>query len=241
MTLVNLKTLMTSAGVLALTTGFAAAAPAVVQSSVNLRTGPGTDYDVIAAMPGGATVDVMGCSDSWCRVNFDGTRGFASRGYLGIGGVAMGPAYERGYAYGGEEPGYRYGYRYGYEPGYASSYSESPGYGASVSYGGEHAFRGERELRGEGREGGGERTAAVGGEDRGQSRAAEIQGANPMLNPKNEAPAGGNVRAEGNRATANVRSARGTANATTGAGNSNEQDHGANFIGAGAKFRDNHP
>jgi len=260
MTLVNLKTLMTSAGVLALTTGFAAAAPAVVQSSVNLRAGPGTEYEVIAAMPGGASVDVMGCSRSWCQVNFDGTPGFASRGYLDIGiGAATGPAYERGYAYGTFEPGYRYGYRSGYTPGYG--YSESSGYGASVTSSGQREFRGERrglrderEIRSEGREGGartairgegregGERTA-VRGEQRGQGQTAgQVQGNNPMLNPKTEAAAGrgpssGQAAAiggnnpmknektttaaganEGSRSAANPRGSRGNGRSTTGAG-----------------------
>ena len=38
-----MRNLMTSAGVLALSTGFAAAAPAVVESDVNLRAGPGPE------------------------------------------------------------------------------------------------------------------------------------------------------------------------------------------------------
>jgi uncharacterized protein YraI len=48
----NVKALMTSAVVLALTTGFAAAAPAMVESSVNLRSGPEIGYEVIGALPG---------------------------------------------------------------------------------------------------------------------------------------------------------------------------------------------
>lgn len=220
MSVINVKMLMTSAGVLALTTGFAAAAPAIVQSSVNVRSGPGIDYDVIGALPGGATVNVMGCSGAWCQVNFGGTLGFASRGYLGIGGVAMGPpAYERSYAYGGYAPGY--GYREGYAPGYE----------ASVAYGGEREFRGARGFRDE---------SEYRSEERGPARASEIQGPNPMLNPKNEAPAAANARAEGTRTGG--RNARGTQAATTGAGTGNRgQDRGPNFIGAGAKFRDNHP
>src|SRR5215469_9924112 len=117
--------LMSGAGLLALSTGFAAAAPAVVQQDVNLRAGPGIGYEVIAAMPSGATVDVMGCEAGWCRVAFSGTTGFASRGYLGLGGgvaaaptygVAVGPAYEVGYASGGYAPAYGYdeGVSYGY-------------------------------------------------------------------------------------------------------------------------------
>lgn len=103
--------LMIGAGLLALSTGFAAAAPATVQNDLNLRSGPGPDYDVIAAMPAGSTVNVMGCQASWCRVAFGGTVGFASRGYLGLGGpVAAAPAYGESYA-----PAYGYADSYAYE------------------------------------------------------------------------------------------------------------------------------
>src|SRR5215813_3362196 len=95
--------LTTSAGLLALSTGFAAAAPAVVQQDLNLRAGPGPDYEVLAAMPAGTTVDVMGCQASWCQVAFGGTTGWANRAYLGLGGgtVAVAPAYGETYAWGG--------------------------------------------------------------------------------------------------------------------------------------------
>jgi Bacterial SH3 domain len=139
--------LMTGAGVLALSTGFAAAAPAVVQNDLNLRAGPGTDYEVIAAMPAGTTVNVMGCQASWCQVAFGGTTGFASRAYLGLGGATVGAAPIRGegYAYGGYGPGYGYdedSYAYGgYGPGYyrGSTYGGSYGY-----YEGERRFGNER-------------------------------------------------------------------------------------------------
>src|SRR5215472_14133453 len=101
------KKLMAGACLLALSTGVAAAAPAVVQSDVNLRAGPGTEYEVITAMPGGATVDVRGCQASWCQVNFAGTVGFASRAFLGL-GEATGRIYGEGYAYSGYAPGYAY-------------------------------------------------------------------------------------------------------------------------------------
>src|SRR5579871_1987433 len=137
-----------SAGVLALSTGFAAAAPAVVQSDVNLRAGPGIDYEVITALPAGATVNVMGCEASWCRVAFNDTVGFASRGFLGLGGpVAAAPAYGATYAEGGIAP--RYGYydegSYGYGPGATHGYYGSPGYGARYgAYEGERTFGTER-------------------------------------------------------------------------------------------------
>ena len=130
--------LMTGAGLLALSTGYAAAAPAVVASPVNLRTGPGIEFPVIAAMPAGTAIDVVGCGAEWCRVAFAGNVGFASRPFLGLGSaaiaplevapaygtvgvapaygtVAVAPAYED---YGYESPGYAYEAEYGYAPGY---------------------------------------------------------------------------------------------------------------------------
>src|SRR5690242_5387634 len=118
--------LMTSAGVLALSTGLAVAAPAMVENDLNLRAGPGVEFAVVAAMPGGATVDVMNCQAGWCQVAYGGTMGWASRAYLGLGGgVAAGPAYRgyggsyayRGSGYGDDEDTYAYG---SYGPGYDS-------------------------------------------------------------------------------------------------------------------------
>jgi uncharacterized protein YraI len=201
------KKLMMSAGLLALSTGLAAAVPAVVQTDVNLRTGPGTNYDVLTALPAGATVDVIGCQQSWCRVSYAGTSGFASRGYLGLGGgVAAGPAYRtfgQGYVSGGYEPGYGFDqgdYSNGYTPGYTYGYYGTPDYyGRRYSggyYGDERGFRGEREggFRGEReRTFRGESTERVGavratrGESaratRGESESvSQIQGNNPMIN-----------------------------------------------------------
>ena len=145
--------LMTGAGALALSTGFAAAAPAVVESDLNLRAGPGVEFPVVAAMPGGATVNVMGCQASWCQVAFGGTTGWASQAYLGMGGgVAAGPAYRgfgEGYAYRGVGPGYGYDedtYAYGgYSPGYSYGYYGGTGYGGSYgTYGGERSFNNVR-------------------------------------------------------------------------------------------------
>jgi hypothetical protein len=138
-----------------------------VQSDVNLRSGPGTDYEVVAAMPAGATVDVMGCQGTWCQVNFAGTPGFASRAYLGLGGgVAVGAAgpaygeYDEGYVTSG--PAYSTGsanYAYGGGSYYGGGYYGGGYYGtASVPTAREgRAFRAEtREgvgLRAESREG----------------------------------------------------------------------------------------
>lgn len=120
--------LLTGAGLLVLSTGFALAAPAVVQESVNLRAGPGVEFPVITALPEGAPIDVMGCEGSWCRVAFGRSVGFASREFLALGGQPgpRGP----GYATYGE------GDEYGYGPGGGYSYSEGITTGYSRGYGG---------------------------------------------------------------------------------------------------------
>jgi uncharacterized protein YraI len=108
-------------GLLALASGVASAAPALVENDLNLRAGPGTNYGIIAAMPQGTMVDAWNCGSGWCRVNFAGRTGFASARYLDIGRAgAWRPGY-RSYAY---SPGYG---SYAYAPGYRS-YAYAPGY-----------------------------------------------------------------------------------------------------------------
>jgi hypothetical protein len=82
----NKATLLAAASALVLSAGIASAAPAVTQSAVNMRSGPGTQYPVVATLPGGATVDVGSCSGSWCTVNWNGRDGYVSAGYLQIAG-----------------------------------------------------------------------------------------------------------------------------------------------------------
>lgn len=62
----------------------ALAASAMVTTDLNLRTGPGTRYARILAMPGGAIVDVRGCTRGyrWCRVYWRGYEGWAASNYL---------------------------------------------------------------------------------------------------------------------------------------------------------------
>lgn len=62
--------------------GAAFAYPAYVTNDLNLRAGPSTSYRVIATMPRGSTVDVLGCSGRWCEVEWRGRIGFASGSYL---------------------------------------------------------------------------------------------------------------------------------------------------------------
>jgi uncharacterized protein YraI len=64
----------------------AAAEPAVVDRKVNLRSGPGPAFGVIALLPAGAKLDVLKCGNEWCRVRFGRQVGYASAAYLKTGG-----------------------------------------------------------------------------------------------------------------------------------------------------------
>ena len=59
-------------------------APGVTTTSVNFRSGPGTNFPSIRTLPAGAGVDVGECEDSgsWCAVIVNGQRGFVSGRYL---------------------------------------------------------------------------------------------------------------------------------------------------------------
>jgi hypothetical protein len=93
----TLKTTLLAAASLVLSAGAASAAPATAESAVNMRAGPGPQYEVVTTIPGGATVDVAGCTGSWCQVSFAGESGFANRSYLSV--AEGGPAVAPGYAY----------------------------------------------------------------------------------------------------------------------------------------------
>ena len=130
---------ISAAGVaLLLSVGAAAAAPATVSTDLNMRSGPGTQYGVVATIPAGATVDVGGCTGSWCQVNFDGTSGYASASYLSGGAAAtpsVGVAVAPGYVY--DDDYYDYGYTYGpsfgfyagprYRHGWRGHWQQRPG------------------------------------------------------------------------------------------------------------------
>jgi Bacterial SH3 domain/Pentapeptide repeats (8 copies) len=129
------NTLLSCAAALTLSAGAAAAAPAVVQSDLNIRSGPGAQYPVVGAVPSGETVDVGGCVRSWCQVSFRGGTGYANLNYLATAGGAAGPGYAAaapgyanpGYANPGQaNPGYANpGYA---NPGYANPGDANPGY-----------------------------------------------------------------------------------------------------------------
>jgi uncharacterized protein YraI len=86
---------MLVAGFLLISVGLAAAAPGITTASLKLRVGPGTGYGVLATMPAGSAVNVLGCGpDGWCRVMFASLTGYANGKYMNIGSgypVAGGP------------------------------------------------------------------------------------------------------------------------------------------------------
>jgi uncharacterized protein YraI len=50
---------------------------ALVTANVNLRSGPGTDSEIITTIPGGSTVRITNCSSEWCAVTWNGHSGYA--------------------------------------------------------------------------------------------------------------------------------------------------------------------
>jgi uncharacterized protein YraI len=116
---------------LLLSAGAAVAAPAIVQSDLNVRSGPGAQYQVVGTVQSGETVDVAGCTGSWCQISFRGGTGYANQNYLAMAGgggpgyAAVAPGYDPGYV--DEAPDYAY------NDGYYDDYS--PGVGVFVSPG----------------------------------------------------------------------------------------------------------
>ncbi len=67
--------------------GAAGAAGAVVLDDLNLRDGPGLEYDIIAVLPAGAAVEITGApSDGWYPVVYDDLAGWVSGVYLAVDG-----------------------------------------------------------------------------------------------------------------------------------------------------------
>jgi uncharacterized protein YraI len=59
-----------------LSIGPAAAAPAYVLTTVNLRAGAGTNNEIVAKIAGGSLIDATNCTE-WCEVEWQGKKGFA--------------------------------------------------------------------------------------------------------------------------------------------------------------------
>lgn len=54
----------------------------ITTEELNLRSGPGTTYSIIAVMPAGAKVTVLSVSGNWAKVTYAGKTGYAHVGYL---------------------------------------------------------------------------------------------------------------------------------------------------------------
>lgn len=64
-----------------------AAEAAYTTGTVNLRTGPGTQYGIIYSVPPGTHVNVFSCQPSWCQVRVSGGAvGWMSSSFIGGGG-----------------------------------------------------------------------------------------------------------------------------------------------------------
>ena len=80
------KAFALSVSALLFSAGAVSAASVTDIYNLNLRSGPGINYDVIGTMPAGSDIRVLRCSHSWCRVAWNGTSGFASREFISSGG-----------------------------------------------------------------------------------------------------------------------------------------------------------
>lgn len=60
------------------------AAQATATTDLNLRAGPGPEFEVIGVIAGMDQAEVNGCIEqgAWCEVTYDGKTGWAHRGYL---------------------------------------------------------------------------------------------------------------------------------------------------------------
>ncbi len=84
MTMKSLRLFIGSAIVAAAVTSAASASP--LTSPANVRSGPGPRWPVVAQLPAGADVDVMGCYSGWeagwCQVRRGPVTGYVNAGVL---------------------------------------------------------------------------------------------------------------------------------------------------------------
>ncbi len=62
----------------------------ITATSVNFRSGAGTDSGIIGSFASGATVKVVGVSGNWYQVEYNGTTGYVSADYLKLSGASSG-------------------------------------------------------------------------------------------------------------------------------------------------------
>ncbi|WP_127143315.1 DUF1236 domain-containing protein [Pelagibacterium montanilacus] len=76
--------LAATAGLLMTGTAFAQTATATATTELNIRSGPGPQYEAIGVIDGGAQASVAGCLEEgmWCQVDYNGTTGWAYSDYL---------------------------------------------------------------------------------------------------------------------------------------------------------------
>lgn len=56
------------------------------EDGLNIRSGPGRDYDVVASAPNGATVTIQGEENGWYKIVYSGTgTGYVSKDYVSVG------------------------------------------------------------------------------------------------------------------------------------------------------------
>jgi len=69
----------------------AAAVPGFTTDNVNVRTGPGTQYQAITTAPAGSGVDILGCMPgrTWCDIVLGNLRGWVSGRYVQEGGAVV--------------------------------------------------------------------------------------------------------------------------------------------------------
>lgn len=67
-----------------LAAGLVSTTAAVTADGVNVRQSPSTDSEVIGRLNNGAEMDVIGQSDDWIQIEFDGTSGYVSGDYIQI-------------------------------------------------------------------------------------------------------------------------------------------------------------
>lgn len=81
----------------------AQAAPGTVTSNVNVRSGPGTQYQVVDTARRGQQVDVQRCEGTWCYIVKPGPDGWVSANYLNASGRPVNPT----------QPGLSFGFTIG--------------------------------------------------------------------------------------------------------------------------------
>jgi hypothetical protein len=118
------------AALVALSPVCASAAPGVVNTTVNLRQGPGTSTPIVGKIPAGSPIEVGTCSGEWCQATFQGMSGYVIATALAQGGAPGGPPP------GAQPPGYPPpppppGYAGPPPPGYAGP---PPGYAGPPPY-----------------------------------------------------------------------------------------------------------